>query len=222
MKKGLVNLLWAILGFIVGILLIYVFLFKICSPEDVTGLVYSDSANVSRMSSGVETDSESEDVIDLAFKTAQYIKNGDYASLSSISHPVYGVVFTPYSTVDLASDLCFSNSEIASFGNDDKTYVWGMSNGDDTPIEMTPSAYFSRYVFNRDYTLAPVIGNNYVIQTGNSLENVSEVFPDARFVDLHYPSTDSESHDWSTLRLVYEDYEGELMLVAVIHCEYTV
>ena len=58
--------------------------------------------------------------------------------------------------------------------------------------------------------------------TGNALENVSEAFPAAQFVDLHFPGADNDGLDWSTLRLVFEDCYGKYMLSAVIHCQWTI
>ena len=91
------------------------------------------------------------------------------------------------------------------------------------PIALTVDAYFDRFVFDYDYTQAPAIGVNYIIRSGNSLENVESMFNNAKFVDLNYPGSEEREYlDWSTLRLVYEEYHGQLMLTAIIHCEWTV
>lgn len=174
---------------------------------------------------GEQHDVQSEQtLISAATEAVEYISSGDYEGLSGMVHPVYGVVFTPYSTVNLTSDKCFTPAQVAAFGSDSTSYVWGTYDGSGGPIEMTVADYFSSFVYNADYAAAPVIGVDYVVRYGNALENVSEVFPDARFVDLHFPSLtgNRDTGDWSTLRLVFEEYDGELMLTAVIHCEPTV
>ena len=223
MKRNIAGLLCSILlGLLIGILSIYIVFFKVLSPEDVTAFLQSDSPNVMERSVASPEETTRADYIELSLQIAEYIKNGDYGSLSSLVHPVYGVVFTPYSTVNLSSDLCFSPGEVAAFASDENTYVWGIADGTGDPLEMTVSSYFSQFVFDKDYTLAPVIGVNQILYTGNSLENVTEIFPDAQFVDLSYPSSSAETPDWSTLRLVFEDYEGAPKLVGIIHCQWTV
>lgn len=222
MKKAVSSLLCVLLGLFIGILSVYIILFKLCEPETVMNMLYSEPAAGTRTTESENSASDNEELLGLALEAAQYIKDRDFTSLSSIVHPVYGVVFTPYSTVNLSSDECFSSSDVAAFSTNTTKYVWGAADGSGTPIEMTVSEYFDRYVFDRDYTAAPLIGVDHIVQTGNSLENVSDIFPYSHFVDLSFPSSDSEAADWDTLRLVFEDHNGELRLVAVIHCEWTV
>ena len=75
-----------------------------------------------------------------------------------------------------------------------------------------------------DYTAAPIVGVNQIIQTGNSLENVMDVYPDAQFIEFHYPSIQSnmEGMDWCSLKVVFELYEGNYKIVALIHSQWTV
>jgi hypothetical protein len=63
-----------------------------------------------------------------------------------------------------------------------------------------------------------------IVMSGNSLENIKEVFPNARFVDFHIPGTDQESGglDWSSIRLGFEHDEGELKLTVILHSEWTI
>lgn len=223
MKKTFIPILCILLGLFIGIFSVYIILFKLCAPETVMTMVYSDSdIGAAHTANSQSSSSDNEKLIELAFESAQYIKERDFVALSSVVHPVYGVVFTPYSTVNLSSDECFSVSDVAAFGNNTTKYVWGAADGSGSPIEMTVSEYFERYVFDRDYTAAPIVGVDHIVQTGNSLENISDIFPYAHFIDFSFPSSDSESADWTTLRLVFEDYNGEWKLAAIIHCEWTV
>ena len=102
--------------------------------------------------------------------------------------------------------------------------MWGKYDGSGNPIELTPSEYFRTFVLNKDYTFAPEIGVDAIIKSGNSLENITEVFPDVRYVDFHMPGTDASSGglDWSSLRLGFEAYNGELKLTVVVHSQWTV
>jgi hypothetical protein len=159
-----------------------------------------------------------------AFEIVGYIKEGDYEKLSEVVHPEYGVVFSPYATINLSSNKVFTATQVKGFAKDTTKYVWGKYDGSGNPIELTPSDYFKDFVFDRDYTLAAHIGVDTIVNTGNSLENIKEVFPTARFVDFHIPGTDPEygGLDWSSLRLAFEEYNGRLRLTLILHSEWTI
>lgn len=160
-------------------------------------------------------------LISAAYEIAGYIKDGDYKSLSEIAHPQSGVCFSPYATISEQAARVFMPSEIAGFSGDKQVYVWGVYDGSGEPIEMTPTEYFARFVFDRDYTRTKIVGVDYVVRSGNALENVSEVYPGIRFVDLYMPSTNGEDTNWSTLRLGFQEYDGSLMLTLILHSEPT-
>lgn len=168
-------------------------------------------------------DAANAELTQFAYRVLEYIKNGDYAGLSKVVHPEYGVVFSPYATINLSSNKCFTAAQVAAFESDKNKYVWGKYDGKGTPIELTPSEYFKEFVFDKDYTLAPQLGVNSIIKSGNSLENITEVFPDVKFVDFHFPGTEIYSGlDWSSLRLGFEEFEGRLMFTVILHSEWTI
>lgn len=172
----------------------------------------------------VDTGVENAELTEFAFDILGYIKAGDYDALSQVVHPEYGVVFSPYATINLASNKRFTASQVGFFLEDKNKYVWGKYDGNGEPIELTPLEYFDAFVFDKDYTLASEIGVNKVIRSGNSLENIKEVFPNVRFVDFHLAGTDQESGglDWGSLRLGFEEFKGELRLTVILHSEWTV
>lgn len=162
--------------------------------------------------------------ITLACNVVEYIKNGDFISLSEAAHPEFGVVFSPRATVTLSTNRRFGAEQIAAIGDDTNVYVWGVCNGSGEPIEMTPADYFAKYVFDKDYTAASVIGVDHIVRSGNALENITDIFSDVRFVDFYISGGDKDASDslgWSILRLGFEEYEGKLWLTAIIHSEWT-
>ncbi|WP_207651224.1 hypothetical protein [Papillibacter cinnamivorans] len=167
---------------------------------------------------------KSTSLLKVACDALEYIKAGDYESLAEMIHPVDGVIFVPYSTVNLSGNLRFSAKEIASLDTDTAKYTWGITNGEGKPIELTMAEYFKTYVFNADYTQAPMIGINQILQYGNSLENVEEIFPDADFVEFHFPGLQEEydGYDWCSLKLVFEMYNSQPKIVAIIHSQWTI
>ena len=161
-----------------------------------------------------------------AFGILVDMKERDYSALSRTVHPEYGVVFSPYATITLSASnasKCFTAAQVAAFGSDNASYVWGAYDGSGEPIQMTPDEYFARFVFDKDFTAAQEIGIDYIIKSGNALENIKDTFPDIRFVDFHIPGDETSGDTgWSSLRLGFEEYDGELMLTVILHSEWTV
>ena len=160
---------------------------------------------------------ESADMTMLAYRILEYIKDDDFASLSYVVHPEYGVVFSPSATINLTTDRHFSASQIVKFDSDTSAYVWGVYNGRGEPIELTPAEYFAEFVPAADFLDAKIIGINQIVRSGNALENITEVFPNVQFIDFHLSGGElMEEFGWSSLRLGFEEYDGyyKLMLIA--------
>lgn len=159
-----------------------------------------------------------------ASRVVTALRDKDYQTLSQLIHPTQGIVFTPYSTVDINANLRFAAAQISQLENDTTKYLWGISDSTGTPIEMTMQEYFARFVYNADYAQAPVIGIDQIIGSGNALENVSGVFPEARFVEYYFPALDESSmgFDWCSLKLVFTLDKDEYYLIAAIHSEWTI
>lgn len=185
--------------------------------EQLTG-TDSEAATLS-----VVTEASGEELTAYAFQIAGYIRDGDYKKLADAVHPEYGVVFSPYATISLTSNKCFTAGQVQAFPEDSTKYVWGKYDGKGDPIELTASDYFKTFVFDKDYTAASVIGVDTIIKSGNSLENIKDIFPKVRFVDLYMPGdADLEELDWSILRLGFEDYQGQLKLTLILHSQWTI
>lgn len=195
--------------------------FSNLSIPDISAFTISDTQSVSLVSALDEKDNCT--LLDSAFSVVLAIKQEDWNTLSSLVHPD-GVTFTPYSTVDREMDLTFTPQQIKKLAKDDSVYVWGFTDGKGDPIQMTMTDYFSRYVFNADYSQAPQIGIDRIQMTGNALENLSDAYPGCRFVDLCYPMIDPSlgGADWCSLRLVFQAEGDCWYLVGVVHGEWTV
>ncbi|MDL2273749.1 hypothetical protein LJC34_04300 [Oscillospiraceae bacterium OttesenSCG-928-G22] len=163
-------------------------------------------------------------VIDEAYRVVRLIRNEDYPALSEAIHPEKGVVFVPYSYVEPDGAHVFTPAQVKGFATDKNTYLWGSYDGSGEPIQFTPAEYFAMFVYNADYENAPVVTVNTVARSGNAIENVAEAFPEAQFVDFHFPELEKkyEGLDWCSLRLVFEEFGGKPCLVAVIHSQWTI
>lgn len=162
-------------------------------------------------------------LLNLSLEVLDVLRARDYAALAGYVHSS-GVRFTPYSTVDFSQDLTLSPSQLAEGATDPQTYVWGTEDGSGDPLVLTIPDYFARFVYNADYTEAPRIGINQVIQSGNALENVTEAYPDGQFVDFNFSRLDPDRQglDWCSLKLVFLPDQGELKLAAILHGQWTI
>lgn len=179
---------------------------------------------VSPQSPGLETpkldQTDNFSLLGTAGYAVQAMKDRDFKALSALVDPDRGVTFTPYSTVDPSRDQTLNRQEVAAMGEDTSPRTWGLTDGTGEPIRMTAGQYMESYVFDVDYTRAPMIGIDRVLLSGNALENVSEVYPDCRFVDFTFPENDGA--DWSSLKLVFAPGEENWYLVGVIHGQWTI
>ncbi len=213
MKKQFVNLLCLLLGIALGVggCLLVRFLQDGGPRRD------GEAAEAISVQSAVL---RNEDLAKLAGSVADCLAREDYAALSEYIHPVYGLVFSPYATVNLGSSQCFTPQRVAVTDKDKNVYVWGVKYGSNEPIQLTAKQFFTEVLYDRDYANAPVMGFNTVLRSGNALENVLDAFPGSQFVDLCFPAAGG-GNDWRILRMVFEDCEGEMKLSALIHSEYT-
>jgi len=206
-KKSLFPVLMIFCGVIAGALIIsaiYTF----------TGFSIFGSSQKKTVSSGANN----ADMTMLAYQVLEYVKDEDYLALSHVVHPEFGVVLSPYATINLATDRRFSVEEVAEFGTDTSVYVWGVYNGRGEPIELTTAEYFEIFVPAAEFLEAKTIGINQVVRSGNALENITEVFPNVQFIDFHISSGDTaDEPDWSSLRLGFEEYRGYFRLVTIVY-----
>jgi len=213
LKKHFPHVLCVISGIIAGII--------------ISGVLYATTGfslfGGVRENPAPSSDLSNSELAALAFGVLGHISEGDFKALSQIAHPELGIVFSPCATITLATNKCFQAEQIALFGTDTNLYVWGVYTGSGEPIELTPADYFAGFVFDRDYSAASVIGINYIVRSGNALENITDVLTDIQFVDFYIAGSEkegSEDNDWSILRLGFEEFEGNLFLTVILRSEW--
>lgn len=148
--------------------------------------------------------------------------NGDYQKLAAYIHPERGVRFSMYAHVDTVKDKRFTRSEFVKFIPAKTKFTFGVKDGTGE-LYVTPlAAYIRNWVFKRDFSEAEWFYNRFR-GAGNSLNNLTEMYPDAVFTENFIPGTGQYGGmDWNALRLVFECYHGTWYLVAVINDEWTV
>ncbi len=174
---------------------------------------------------GIITPESAEEIIkETADEVIEAIKNKDEEKISEFTHPEKGVRFTPYTNVSEEKDVVFSKEEMKNFFNDEKVYLWGHYDGKGNEISLTPSEYYDEFIYTEDFIEAEEVGYNKVLSTGNMIENQFEVYENPIVVEYYFSGFDPQysGMDWKSLRLVFEEYEGEWKLVGVIHNQWTI
>ena len=212
-KKPFLPIIMILSGVIAGI-------FISIAMYMLTGFSFFDSIEHKKVIPSGEA--QNADVTVLAYTVLGYIRDDDYLALSRVVHPEFGVVFSPSATINLTTDRRFSAEQIAVLDTDSNIYVWGVYNGSGEPIELTPSGYFDKYISAACHLDSAIIGVNQIVRSGNALENITEIFPNVKFVDFHIPGREQfDEYDWRSLRLGFEEYEDSLRLIVITHNAWT-
>jgi cell division protein FtsB len=172
-----------------------------------------------------ETEAGAKEVIEARTKEAiTAIKNKDFNKLSQMAYPELGIRFSPYAYVDMETSIVLTPGDIKALPKNKKVYTWGSYDGTGDPIRLTFDAYYKKFIYDKDFANAKEIGYNRMIGRGNSINNLSVVYPGAIFVEYHFPGEDPKyaGMDWKSLRLVFQEINNQWALVAIVHDEWTI
>jgi hypothetical protein len=81
-----------------------------------------------------------------------------------------------------------------------------------------------RFIYDADFARPQQVGYNTVIGRGNTINNISEFYPNAIFIEYHFEGVDPKRSgmNWRSLRLVLEEQQGAWYLVGIVHDEWTI
>lgn len=154
-----------------------------------------------------------------------FLKSSHYDSLAAMVHPSEGLRFSPYSYVDTSHDQVISSATISSWKDKKKRVriLWGTTDPADEPISLNIDSYIKRYVYDADFLHADSVKVNKVIGTGNTINNIEEVYPGCDFVECHFPGFDKKmgGMDWRSVRLIFKQISGKYYLVGIVHDEWS-
>lgn len=147
----------------------------------------------------------------------------DYSAVIDSIHPTRGVRFSMYAYIDTSKDKVFSRNDFSKYLTQDRTkFTWGNLDGVGDPLIIPLPEYLDDWVQASRFNDASISINEF-IGSGNSLNNLSDSYPNADFVEFYHTGDPQfEGMDWRALRLVFEEYEGRRYLVAIITDEWTI
>jgi hypothetical protein len=185
----------------------------------------NDFCDETHFNNQADTEQQTKKIIEArASETILAIKNKDAEKISKIIHPEKGVRFSPYQNVNKERDMVFSASQFLSFFKNKEKYLWGVYDGSGLPINLTPSEYYNKFIYNADFVSAPEVSYNRIIGKGNIINNVFESYPGAIVVEYHFSGFDPqyEGMDWSSLELVFEEKDAGWYLTGIVHGQWTI
>ena len=165
-----------------------------------------------------------QDFVQSARTIHELLHKKQYARIKPFIHPKKGVRFSMYAYVDTKKDKVFSQASFGKYLTHSKVkFTWGDLDGIGEPMVMSLPDYLSGWVVKKQELAHATMTVNEFQGTGNSLNNLSEIYPKHDFVEFyHAGSDDYDGMDWRCLRLVFETYQGRPYLVAVITDEWTI
>lgn len=169
------------------------------------------------------SDDTDADLKDAAKEVVDLLRERDLGSLAQWIDPELGLRFSPYSHINPDSDLVFKPDSLPAFKDANKL-KWGTADGSGEPIELSFRDYYEKFVYDRDYGDAPDVSVNKILGTGNVKFNGPEVYPNASYVEFHYPGFDEklEGMDWESLVLIFVPANNDRKLVAIVHGQWTI
>jgi hypothetical protein len=204
-----------------SILVFLPIIFISCSPKE----SINDNLETSIDTSSFAQSRTHESTLDeLANEYLTYLSQSDFLALAELNGSAK-VLFSPYLFVDTTSALKFSFQEMLALAGADVSNKWGLYDGSGEPIFLNIQNYFARFVNDVNYLDDTAeINLGEVQQRGNSLSNLTELFPDAEFVEFYKGPVDDElmGMDWRSLILVFQLVHDEIKLVAIVHNEWTI
>ncbi|HHV28768.1 GerMN domain-containing protein [Acetivibrio mesophilus] len=154
------------------------------------------------------------------------IKEKDMEKLASLVHPMKGVLFSPYSHIELEKHKVFTKDQIIGLLESGEVYTWGEYDGSGHPIELTFAQYYDRFIYDHDFENVEIVSYNEIKPYGNTIVNILDIYPDGKFIEYYFPGTAQpepyDSADWASLRLVFEEYDGQWYLVCIAHGQWTI
>jgi len=169
-----------------------------------------------------ETIPQEDTLVNFTKKILSIIKSNDLKAFAQYIHPKKGVRFSPYAYVDTTENILLKKTDFIE--NLSKKYFWGYYDGSGEEISLTINDYFKEFVYDVDFIHAEEIKVDTLIGTGNSLNNMNEVYTNHHFVECYFSGFDPayDGLDWRSLRLVFETYENKMVLIAIIHDQWTI
>lgn len=149
------------------------------------------------------------------------LKNKNFQKFAKHIHPEKGITFSMYAYLNPDRNKHFTKAEFLQYSTTSTKFTWGEKDGTGDLLQLSIQNYIEQWVFKKDFSKSEYAFDT-VLKSGNSLNNLKEVFPQNHFTENYIAGSEQYAKmDWKILRFVYEEFEGEIYAVAVINDEWT-
>ncbi len=162
------------------------------------------------------------------------IKSADFKKLEKLVSSA-GLSWDHYIYVNLTDpNYNIPKDQISSIPTDSKKYAMGYGDGTGSPIEVTRSEYFQKYIFNHEYTDATKTKIT-IIKPSASINELDKFFVEANnesrtggfgeraVIGYHFKeSTITDPSGYGTLYLIFDDEKGEYKLRGIARYYWTI
>ncbi len=125
-----------------------------------------------------------------------------------------------YIDPDVAERIIVTGDDLTS-GIDQRRF-WGYASGVGAPLVDTVDWFMDRYRFSMALLAPDVVVIDERIGISTTIANLSEVFPDARIVEFHRQGrAEFASFNWSSVRMAFEERNGQWTLIALTSDEWS-
>ena len=157
-----------------------------------------------------------------AQRIQQALANKDYDSITVDIHPTKGVLFSMYAFVQPNSDKVFTQAQYEQYLKDSKIrFTWGQLDGTgEILIVPLPEFLENHLQASRFNNSSPL--HNPSKSRGNIPNNIDNIYAKADFVEFYVEGQEKYGFmDWRAMRLVFEEYQRENYLVAIVSDQWT-
>ena len=152
----------------------------------------------------------------------EILEEKNYKRLAEFISEEEGLLFAPYTYID-SSNIVLTKDSLLVALDSGKFFMWGLADGKGDSIRMSIQKYFEEYVYDKNFIQSDTISFNQFVGSGNTINNIQEKFPRAKFVEYHFFGSEMYAGmDWKSLILVFDKVKDQYFLHAIVHNEWTV
>lgn len=203
------------------LLMVWSILFTACQQQASTDR-NNPGSDKTKTDTLVNTDSV---LLQRSEKLLKKIQAHDDKNLYTFFNKALPTRFSPYAYIDTVKDIKLTGADIEKMENEEYStlLLWGKYDGSGDEIKMSFTDYLIKFVYTIDFLKRGVVSINQTKASGNSLNNMHEVYKDAWYVEYYFKGTEPYGFmDWQALRLVYKKTGNEWYLAGIIHDQWTI
>ena len=208
-------------------LLVFAILFAACDNRQSQSGTEKEKKDtvITELHENLESESAADSTLEDLTKTIlKHLKKKNYYDLAQYIHPTKGVRLSPYGYINRREDMIILADYLIEISKDPMKRIWGTYDGTGDTIRLSFKEYFDKFVYDVDFLNAEKLSTNRSLAQGNSLNNISEIYPGTQYTESYFSGFNKkyQGMDWRALRLVFEKQSDKYYLVGIIHDQWTI